>query len=127
MAHYAQIENNIVTQVFVMSNDELNPVEWLGKIVGGEWVQTSYNTYGGVHKGQDGKPDNKPQLRYNYAGFGYIYDSVADAFYAPQPFPSWILNKTTYLWEAPTPMPTDNIYAWDEITTSWIELTQENN
>jgi len=120
MAHYAQIENGIVTQVIVAEQDFIDTIT-------GTWVQTSYNTRGGVHCGTDGEPDNGTQLRYNYAGIGYTYNLTADAFYAPQPFPSWILNTTSYLWEAPTPMPTNGIYVWNETTTSWIEPTQENN
>jgi hypothetical protein len=90
----------------------------------GEWIQTSYNTHGGVHYGQDGQPDGGVALRGNYAGIGYIYDRTHDVFYPPSPFPSWVLNNTTWSWEAPTAMPTDGKqYKWDEATTSWIETT----
>ena len=79
----------------------------------GQWIQTSYNTQGNKHL-LGGTP-----LRGNYAGIGYIYDSVNDVFYKPQTFSSWILNKSTWLWEAPIPMPTDQFYYWDESSISW--------
>ena len=83
----------------------------------GTWLQTSYNTIGGVHT-QGGTP-----LRGNYAGIGYTYDATNDVFYAPQPYASWTLNNTTWTWEAPTPMPTDGkVYKWDEPTTAWVEI-----
>jgi len=110
MAHYAKIENGIVAQVIVADGPD-----WCEQNLGGEWVQTSYNTFGGVHK------DGKTPLHKNYAGIGYTFDGVG--FAAPQPYPSWTKNSDTYLWEAPTPMPTDGkIYRWDEDTTSWVEV-----
>ena len=120
MAHFAEIdENSIVTRVLVVADEQAERgQEFLANDLGlgGVWKQTSYNTLGGVHK-NGGTP-----LRKNYAGSGYTYDPVRDAFYAPKPFPSWTLNDETCLWEAPTPMPTDGkIYAWDEATTSWKE------
>jgi hypothetical protein len=112
MSHFAKVENGIVTQVIVAEQDVID----LG-VFGNGWVQTSYNTYGGQH------PENRP-LRKNYAGVGFIYDSVKDAFYAPQPFASWVLDEESCLWNAPTPMPTDGkLYIWDEATLSWIENT----
>jgi hypothetical protein len=85
----------------------------------GEWIQTSYNTYGGQHR-NGGTP-----LRKNYAGVGYSYDRTKDAFIPPKPFASWVLNDDTCLWSAPTPMPTDDkVYEWDETTTSWKEVTR---
>ena len=127
MFYYAQIdENNLVIQIIVVDNNESNVNKWLSETFGKLWVETSFGTIGGIHYGFDGKPDNSVSFRYNYAGIGYTYDSTADAFYAPQPFPSWTLNTTTYLWEAPIPMPTDGTYVWDETTTSWIK-PQENN
>ena len=83
----------------------------------GQWIQTSYNTYGGVHK-LGGTP-----LRKNYAGIGFTYDYEKDAFIPPKPFNSWTLNETTCLWEAPTPRPQDGkLYDWDETTTAWVEV-----
>lgn len=111
MSHFAHIdENNIVTQVIVAEQDFID-----SGAVGdpSKWVQTSYNTYAGQHK-NGGTP-----LRKNYAGIGYTYDSGRDAFIPPKPFDSWVLNEETCLWEAPTPMPTDGAYIWDEDTVSW--------
>ena len=116
MSHFAQIDgNNIVTQVIVIEQDVVNTGLFGDP---NSWIQTSYNTSGGVHT-QGGTP-----LRKNYAGIGYTYDSTRDAFIPPKPFNSWTLNETTCLYEAPTPMPTDDkMYSWDEETTSWIEIT----
>jgi hypothetical protein len=112
MSHFAKVENGIVTQVIVAEQDVID-----SGLFGTGWVQTSYNTHAGQH------PEGRP-LRKNYAGIGYTYDSVRDAFIAPKPYASWILNETTCLWDAPTPMPTDNKrYTWDEPTTSWVEVT----
>ena len=90
--------------------------------------QTSYNTHGNVHYGQNGQPDGGVALRANYAGIGYtldttvVQDGVTGVFYAPQPYASWILNTQTYLWDAPVPMPkTGGPYYWDEPTESWVE------
>ena len=86
--------------------------------LGGTWIQTSYNTVAGKHV-NGGTP-----VRGNYAGIGYTYDKDLDVFYAPQPFPSWTLNKETYTWEAPVAMPTDGkFYTWDEEKKSWDVVT----
>jgi hypothetical protein len=92
-----------------------------------DWVQTSYNTRGNVHYGPNGQPDGGIALRANYAGIGYtldttvVQDGVTGVFYAPQPYPSWILNTQTYLWVAPVPYPNDGqTYVWDEATQSWV-------
>jgi len=115
LAHYAHITNGIVDQVIVIDAETLATGHWGDP---SEWVQTSYNTQGGVHT-QGGTP-----LRKNYAGIGYTYDAQRDAFIPPKPFASWLLNETTCLWEAPTPMPTDgNMYTWNEETTAWVEVT----
>lgn len=85
------------------------------------WWQTSYNTHGNVHYGQDGQPDGGIALRGNYAGIGYTYDQVNDVFYAPQPYPSWTISAPAWLWEAPVPYPsTGGPYIWDEDTQSWV-------
>jgi hypothetical protein len=111
MAHFAKIENGLVTQVIVAEQDFINTLANPSS-----WIQTSYNTCGNQH------PENRP-LRGNYAGVGYVYDKVNDVFYTPQPYPSWVLNQSTWLWEAPMPYPQDNKnYQWDETTTSWVEL-----
>ena len=112
MSHFAKVENGIVTQVIVAGQDVID-----SGLFGTGWVQTSYNTHGGQH------PEGRP-LRKNYAGIGYTYDAGRDAFIPPKPFASWGLNETTCLWDAPTPMPTDNkLYTWDEPTISWVEVT----
>ena len=117
MSHFAQIdENNIVTQVIVIEQDVVD-TGLFGDPT--SWIQTSYNTSGGVHL-LGGTP-----LRKNYAGIGYTYDSTRDAFIPPKPFNSWTLNETSCLWEAPIAMPDDGkIYSWDEDTTAWIEIPQ---
>jgi hypothetical protein len=110
MAHYALIEDGVVVNVLVAEQDFIDTQS-------GTWVQTSYNTQGGVHILQ-GTP-----LRKNYAGVGMIYDADRDAFYAPQPYPSWSLDENTCLWEAPIAYPSDGLeYTWDEVTLTWIEI-----
>ena len=114
MAHFAHITNGVVDQVIVIDAETLALGHW-GDV--SEWVQTSYNTQGGVHT-QGGTP-----LRKNYAGIGYTYDSERDAFIPPKPFASWLLNEDTCLWNAPIAMPTDGkMYTWNEETTSWVEV-----
>ena len=121
MAHFAKLnDQNIVLDVNVVNNETINnlpfpesePVgvafltEWSGGYT--NWKQTSYNA----------------NFRKNYAGIGYTYDSVLDAFIAPKPFPSWLLNTTTCQWQAPIPYPTDGkIYSWNEDTQQWVEFT----
>ena len=114
MGHFAKVVNGKVDQVIVAEPDFFKTFVDTSP---GQWIQTSYNTIGNQHT-QGGIP-----LRGNYAGVGYTYDAEHDVFYAPQPFPSWTLNQSTWLWEAPTPMPTDGkLYVWDEPTTSWKEV-----
>ena len=113
MAHFAQLdENDIVLQVLVVPNDqEHRGQEFLADDLGlgGTWVQTSYNG----------------NMRKNYAGIGMKFDRVRDAFIPQQPYPSWILNEETCLWNAPTEMPVEEgkMFTWDEDTTSWVEFT----
>ena len=109
MSHFAKIENGIVTEVIVAEQDVID-----SGIFGDGWIQTSYNTHGGVHAN-----GNTP-LRKNYAGIGYAYDSQRDAFIPQQPYPSWALNEDTCLWDAPVSRPTDGLYDWDESTISWV-------
>lgn len=122
MAHYAILdENNIVTQVIV-GKDELEIVEGISDwevYYGGK--RTSYNTFGGVHI-NGGTP-----FRKNYAGIGYKYDSERDAFIPPKPYPSWILNEESCLWEPPVPMPDNRVryWAWNEFETKWDSITPE--
>ena len=118
MAHFAQIDlNNIVTRVIVAEQDFID-----SGAVGNPalWIQTSYNTRGGVHYGPDGQPDGGTALRKNYAGVGHIYDSHRDAFIPPRPYASWQLDEDTCWWHPPIAYPTDGqIYTWDEPTVSW--------
>jgi len=119
MSHFAKVENGIVTQVIVIEQNALNTGYWGDPA---SWVQTSYNTHGGVHS-NGGTP-----LRKNYAGVGYTYDSVRDAFVPPKPYSSWVLNEDTCLWEAPIPMPAPKgniVYIWNENTVSWTEYNPE--
>lgn len=117
MSHYAKVLNGIVTQVIVAEPDFFNTFIDNSP---GQWVQTSYNTIGGVHYGPDGKPDGNIALRGNYAGVGYIYDAENDVFYAPAPYPSWTLDKTTWSWNPPIALPNDGkMYKWNEISKSW--------
>jgi hypothetical protein len=116
MSHFAKVENGIVVDVIVAEQDFIDSLE--DKDL---WIQTSYNTHGGVH------PENRP-LRKNYAGIGFTYDSVKDAFIPPQPYASWTLDEKTCLWNPPTPLPEFNIqnpvyYQWDEQTLSWSPVT----
>ena len=116
MAHFARVENGIVKQVIVAEQDYIDNMVATEP---GEWIQTSYNTKGGVHL-NGGTP-----LRKNYAGVGFNYDATADAFYEPKPWDSWTLNTTTYLWEPPVALPTDGgDYTWNEETQAWDAVTE---
>ena len=120
MGHFAKVVDGKVTQVIVAEPEFFNTFV---DSSAGTWLQTSYNTRGNLHYGQDGNPDGSIAVRGNYAGIGYIYDSVNDVFYAPQPYASWVLNNTNWTWEAPIAMPTDGkVYNWNEATTSWVEV-----
>jgi hypothetical protein len=118
MAHFAKLENNVVTQVIVVSNQDILDekgqesedvgIAFCSNLLGGTWLQTSYN----------GK------IRKNYAGIGYTYDEALDAFIPAKPFASWVLDDTTCQWKAPVAMPTDDKrYTWNEETKSWDEVT----
>jgi len=127
VAHYAEIdENNIVTQVLVVSNEqEHRGQDFLANDLGlgGTWVKTSYNTRGGVYYDPSTNlpaEDQSKAYRKNYAGIGFSYDDQRDAFIPPQPYASWTLNEDSCLWESPVPYPEDeNFYTWNEETTSW--------
>ena len=116
MSHFAEVDStNTVLRVIVAEQDFIN-----SGAVGDptRWVQTSYNTSHGVHK------KGGTALRGNYAGAGYTYDVTLDAFLAPKPFASWVLNKATCSWDAPTLRPADNkLYEWNEETLAWVERT----
>jgi hypothetical protein len=121
MAHYAFLDkNNIVTEVIVGKNEGEEGIDWeahYGAFRGQPCKRTSYNTSGGVHSG-GGTP-----FRKNYAGIGYSYNQIRDAFIPPKPYASWLLNEETCLWESPVPYPDDGAkYQWDEITTAWVQV-----
>ena len=115
MSHFAKVTDGKVTQVIVAEKEFFDTYV---DSTPGEWIQTSYNTHGGVHS-NGGTP-----LRKNFAGIGYTYDAGRDAFIPPKPYASWTLNESSCLWEAPTPMPVEEgkIFVWDEETVSWIEF-----
>lgn len=120
MSHFAQIdENNVVQQVLVIDQEEIDTGNWGNPAT---WVQTSYNTRGGVYYTPGTNtpdPDQSKAFRKNFAGIGYAWDGVG--FAPAKPYPSWVMNNFSYLWEAPVPYPTDGkIYVWDESTTSWV-------
>ena len=115
MGHFAKVVSGTVTQVIVAEPEFFDTFVDSSP---GEWIQTSYNTYGGVHK-LGGTP-----LRKNYAGIGYTYDKTKDAFIPPKPFPSWTLDEDTCLWNCPVAYPTDDkMYNWNESTQTWDEVT----
>ena len=106
MAHFAKLDNNIVTEVIVAEQDFINSGQVGDSFL---WVQTSYSG----------------SFRKNYAGIGMTYDKVRDAFIPAQPYPSWTLIEATCQWEAPTPYPSgDGVYEWDEATTSWLTVKE---
>lgn len=121
MSHFAKIENGLVTQVIVAEQDFID-----SGVLEGRWIQTSYNTRGGIHyEANSNIPDNAPPCRGNYAGIGYIYDEINDVFYSPQPFPSWKISAPTWVWEAPVPYPSDGlIYVWNEDNKDWDIIEQ---
>ena len=119
MGNYAKVNEGIVTKCFVAEEDFISTYD---DGTPGEWVQTSYNTVGGVHYKQDGTPseDQSKALRKNFAGIGFTYDSDKDAFIPPKPFNSWTLDETTCRWEAPVAYPTDGQdYEWNETDQQW--------
>ena len=124
MAHYAKVVDGFVVEVIVAEQDFIDT-----RPSSETWVQTSYNTRGGVHYQPDSatpSSDQSKALRKNFAGVGFVYDSVRDAFYAAQPHASWILNETTCYWEPPVAHPSDNqVYEWNEVARSWDVVTPE--
>ena len=119
MSHFAKVIDGVVVEVIVASQDVIDSGLF------GEsnlWVQTSYNTRGGVHYAPDGLPDNGIALRKNYAGIGFSYDIERDAFIPPKPFESWVLNVESCLWNPPKPKP-DGAYYWDEGFVDWVAVT----
>ena len=137
MAHFAQINEttNLATMVAVLNNDQTtdangNEDEAVGaalleKKFGGRWIQTSYNTCGGVHR-----HEGKVPLRGNYAGVGFKYDEQLDIFHPPQPYPSWTLDGVKGQWNPPVPMPEMEdgvLHTWNEEEQQWDEINMEDN
>jgi|688.fasta_scaffold299713_3 hypothetical protein len=131
MGHFAKVNNGIVEQVIVAEPEFFQTFVDTSP---GAWIQTSYNTRGGVHyqaNSNEPSADQSKALRKNYAGFGYTYDSTRDAFIPPKPnLPSWILNESTCLWEAPVAKPTEELeenqyYSWNESIINWEIKTKE--
>ena len=117
MAHFAKVNNGTVVQVIVAEPEFFNTFVDSSP---GQWIQTSYNTHGGVHT-NGGTP-----LRKNYAGVGFTYDSVRDAFIPPKPYASWTLNEDTCLWDSPIAYPDDGkFYTWEEDAQQWNEVVDE--
>jgi hypothetical protein len=119
MAHFAQLENNIVTKVIVVSNEviidengnesEQKGIDFCSNLLGGNWKQTSYNG----------------NFRKNFAGIGHTYDETRNAFIAPKPYNSWLLDEETCQWKAPVDKPTDdNFYIWNEANLNWVEIPE---
>lgn len=126
MGHFAKVSNGIVTKVIVAEADFFNNFVDDSP---GQWIQTSYNTRGGVHyqpNTNEPSEDQSKALRKNYAGIGYTYDSTRDAFIPPQPFNSWTLNEDTCLWDSPVTYPEDGkLYKWNEELVNWEEVIIE--
>jgi hypothetical protein len=121
MSYFAKVVDGIVINVIRADQDFMD--NYIDTIPGA-WIQTSYNTSGGVHIDPDTRqPDDGTPLRYNFAGIGFTYDSERDAFIPPKPFASWLLNQDTCLWGAPIPQPDDDqYYTWNEETQTWDEV-----
>jgi hypothetical protein len=120
MAHFAKVVDGIVDQVIVAEPEFFNNFVDSSP---GQWIETSYNTYGGVHydpETREPSADQSKALRKNYAGSGFTYDAALDAFIPPKPFKSWTLNETSCLWEPPVAMPDDGQrYVWNETEQRW--------
>jgi len=131
MSHYVKVENGIVTRGIVAE------AEFFDTYVDdtpGKWIKTSYNIRGGVYydpetnqpaEDQSVIEGDEARQRKNYAGIGFTYDETRDAFIPPKPYPSWVLNEDTCLWDAPVAHPDDgNMYQWNEETQSWDQVTE---
>ena len=123
MPYFAKVTDGKVTQVIAAEKEFFDHYV---DTTPGEWIQTSYNTRGGKHYNPETgelSADQSKALRGNYAGIGYTYDRTNDVFYPQAPYASWVLNNTTWTWEAPVAMPTDGKqYTWDEATVNWVEV-----
>ena len=121
MSHFAEINNDGIVQNVIVAEQDFIDSGAVGD--SSNWIQTSYNTRGGIHyTPNSNEPDSGIALRKNYAGVGYTYDKIKDAFIAPQPYLSWLLDDETCQWNAPIPMPDDGqMYDWDESKTNWVK------
>lgn len=128
MAHWSKInDDNVVTQIFITDdNDKAFHQQWLTDTYGGRWIETSFNTFAGVHTDPETHvqtTDSTKAFRKNYGGIGYTYDDARDAFIPPKRFASWILDEETCVWVPPIAKPDDGqTYRWDEQTVSWVVL-----
>lgn len=124
MAHIAKIENGTVVTVICVRDVDVATWE---KMPGCRWVQTSYNTAGGIHYGDGGNPDGGVGLRANFASVGGVYDEENDVFYTQRPYPSWLISSPDWLWKPPVPYPSDGcMYEWDEASLSWVAVVHGN-
>lgn len=125
MGHFAKVVDGVVTQVIVAEPEFFNTFVDSSP---GQWLQTSYNTRGGVHyepNSDTPSADQSKALRKNYAGVGYTYDAQRDAFIPPKPLASWVLDEQTCFWSPPVPYPEDgSSYVWDEATVSWVPVPE---
>jgi hypothetical protein len=118
MAHFAKVENGIVTDVIVATQDYIDTLQEKDK-----WIKTSYNTRAGVYYETNSDTPAKDQskcLRKNFAGIDYSYDKNRDAFIPPKPFDSWLLDEETCNWVPPKELPKDGRYYWDETKLEWV-------
>lgn len=128
MAHWVRIdENNFVVESIVTSNESKDEgFSWLSENLPGTWLKTSYNTLGGIHYDPETRQpsdDQSKAFRGNYASIGFVYDPELDVFYAEKPFESWVLNTTTFQWEAPEEMPSEGgPWVWNESSLSWVQF-----
>ncbi len=127
MSHFAKVKDGVVVSVIVAEQDFIDTFD---DGIPGQWIQTSYNTRGGIHYEPNSSvpsADQTKALRKNYAGIGFTYDPVRDAFIPPKPYESWVLNEDTCLWDSPVSYPNDGkMYRWVEETLSWIESLNGN-
>lgn len=133
MSHFVKVLDGIVIDGIVAEQEFFNTFVDTSP---GKWIQTSYNTRGNVHYGQNGQPDGGVALRGNYAGIGFIYDEKNDVFYPPRPKDangllcnSWSCTaETNWLWKPPIDMPQDDkFYKWDESLVSFVEYNPYDN
>lgn len=132
MAHFAELnENNVVLRILVVDNGQENlGQEFLSQDLGlgGRWEKTSYNTRSGIYYDPETSEPSSEQTkayRKNYAGIGFTFDEIRDAFIPPKSFESWILNEETCCWEVPIPKPTEGSWIWNEEIVNWEEVMSD--